>query len=401
MDKLFITKLALRNLFSHKLRTMLTLIGIIIGISAVVFLIALSSGIQRLVTQQITGGDAFQLIDVGVGNSQVVRLNDELVSKIDGIDGVGSIETIINLGGKAKSGENSMDIAFFVVSSESYLDWSGKKINYGQNLKKDDKDPLKVVVNSTYAAFVTKENPKTIIGQRGIFDIVLPKELSKTGEPQTFEGQSFEIVGVIKEDASPSIYTTTSGFSLAEPTAFSQVKARIDNRTEVDRVRKQVEAYGLKTEYVGDTVAQVQQFFGIFKIVLGSFGVIALVVALLGMFNTLTISLLERIKEVALMKIFGMGKKDVMNLFIVEALVLGLIGGVLGIAWGMVLGKIANTILNYFAIRAGGDAVAVFYYTPAFLFLVLATALLVGFVTGFYPANRAKRVNVLDVLRYE
>lgn len=401
MDKLFIIKLAFRNLISHKMRTILTLTGVVIGISAVVFLISLSSGIQRLVTEQITGGDAFQLIDVGTGNSQVVKLDPEIVSKVSGISGIKSVETITSLGGKAKKGDNVTDVAFFGVSSPTYLDWSGKQVRYGENLPDQNIISDKILVNTSYLTFLTDKKPESMIGQKVSFDIILPKELSKTGEAVIFPDKTFTISGIIKDEASPSIYTNESNFTAIEPISYSQAKVWVNDRTRVEDIRKQIEAHGLKTEYVGDAVNQVQQIFGVFKIVLASFGVIALMVALLGMFNTLTISLLERIKEVALMKILGMGKKDVRNLFLTEAMSLGLVGGSAGIIWGMVVGKIANIILNTFAVRAGGDSVTIFYYTPLFIISIMLVAILVGFITGIYPAKRAATINALNVLKYE
>ena len=401
MNKTFITKLALKNLFLHKMRTILTLIGIVIGISAVVFLISFGTGIQRQVTSQITSGDAFSLIDVGTGNSQIIKLSNDMVSKIKEISDIKQIETVTNFGGKAKSGDKVMDVAIFGVSSPTYLDWSGKKVQYGQNLPAGNDNTKKVVINSAYATFLTKSAPLSLVGQKINFDLILPKELSTTGEAKTFANQEFTISGVIKDTGTPSLYSNDANFSLAEANSYSQVIAKAGSRAQVDNIRKKIEAYGLKTDYVGDTVAQVQQFFNIFEIVLGGFGLIALIVALLGMFNTLTISLLERIKEVALMQIFGMSRKDVRNLFLVEALVLGATGGIIGITWGVILGKVANFVFNIFATNAGGDKVTVFYYAPWLLVSALAGAILVGFVTGIYPASRAAKVKPLDVLRYE
>ena len=399
MDKRFLLKLAYRNLISHKLRTFLTLIGIVIGISAVVFLVSFGSGIERLVTSQVTGGDAFSLIDVGTGNSHVVKLNDDLISKIKDVEGVNQVETLTNLGGKTKSNGNVMDIAIFGVSGNAYLDWSGKNVQYGQGLANGNSH--QAVINSSFASFLTKDKPQTLVGTSLVFDLILPKELSSTNEAQTFADQKLTIVGVIKDDATPSLYSTNANFSVAGLSMYSQLKVRIGNRSDAPAIRKKIEAYGLQTEYVGDTINQVQQFFNFFKTVLGGFGLIALTVALLGMFNTLTISLLERIKEVALMQIFGMSKRDVRDLFLTEALLLGLIGGAIGIGWGVLLGGIANSILNMYATRAGGDAVTVFYFAPWFLLGTMAAAVVIGFATGIYPASRATKVKPLEVLRYE
>ncbi len=397
MDKKFLFKLAMRNLFAHKLRTILTLAGIIIGISAVVFLISFGSGIQKLVTEQISGGDAFQLIDVGTGNSHVVKLDSEIVNKISQVSSVSSVATITNLGAKAKKGENTMDSAFFATTA-NYLDWSGKKIRYGNSLSaKSDQ----IVVNTSYLSFISSDKPETLLGKQVVFDVIIPKELAKSGEAETRSDQKYTITGIIKDDTSPSVYVDTATIAGWEAQAISQAKVRVSDQTKVMNIRSQIESFGLKTQYVGDTVSQVNQVFSIFKIVLGSFGFIAFLVALLGMFNTLTISLLERVKEIALMKILGMNRRDIRNLFMSEAITLGVVGGIIGLLWGIALGGIANGILNIFALRAGGDKVVVFYYSFGLILVVAAIAILIGFVTGLYPAKRAAKVNALDVLRYE
>lgn len=402
MDKKFLIKLAYRNLMTHKLRTILTLTGVVIGVSAVVFLVSFGSGVERLVTQQITGADAFLLIDVGTDNSQIIKLDSPLVEKIKDIPGVVSIEGTVDIAAKAKKDNITMDTTF-IAATPSYLDWSGKRIQYGHNLKnitEAEKDKT-LVVNTNYLNFLGSDKAKNYLGKKVVFDIVVPKEFAKNGELKNYENQEFEIVGIIKSDLPPTVYTNYANFASYNVDTYSQVKARVAERSRVDTIRKQIEALALKTQYVGDTVNQVTQVFSIFKVVLGSFGLIALLVALLGMFNTLTISLLERIKEVALMKILGMSRRDIRNLFVTEALSLGLIGGALGLVWGVILGTIINLILNFFAIRAGGESVLVFYYPYTFVIAIIVVAVLVGFVTGIYPARRAAKVNPLDILRYE
>ncbi len=402
MDKKFLLKLAYKNLMTHRLRTILTLAGVVIGVSAVVFLVSFGSGVERLVTEQITGADAFQLIDVGTGNSQIVKLDSAMIGKIRDFSGVKSTEVTIDIAAKAKKDNNVMDTTFFGTTA-AYLDWSGKKIKVGKNLENttEVEQDKKVVVNTNYLSFLGSDKPENFIGRKAVFDIVVPKEFAEGGESKNYENQEFKIIGIIKDDSPPSAYTNYANFNLYDTNAYSQAKVRVSDRGKIDTIRKQIEALGLKTQYVGDTVSQVEQVFSIFKVILGSFGIIALLVALLGMFNTLTISLLERIKEVALMKILGMSRRDIRNLFVAEALSLGLVGGVMGIVFGVILGTITNFILNFFANRAGGESVSVFYYSFIFILIVIIVSVLVGFVTGIYPARRAAKVNPLDILRYE
>jgi len=398
MDKKFLIKLGIKNLLAHRMRTVLTLSGVIIGISAVVFLVSFGSGIQKLVTDQISGGNAFQLIDVGTGNSQIVKLDEATISKIAAINGVSSVKTITNLGAKIKKNDNSMDTTLFATDSV-YIGWLGKKVRYGDFV--DENDNNGILVNSSLAEFLVGADQNSAIDQKSVFDVLIPKELSPTGEAITVSGKEYTIKGIIKDDSSPSAYLNTKVSTDLGVNLYSQAKVYVSNQSEVSEIRKKIEAFGLKTEYVGDTVNQVQQVFSIFKIILGSFGFIALLVALLGMFNTLTISLLERMKEVALMKILGMRKKEIRSIFMFEALFLGVTGGIIGIIWGVILGKIVNIIFNSFAIRSGADGVTVFYYPFSLILLIFSISIIVGLVTGIYPARRAEKVDALDILRYE
>jgi putative ABC transport system permease protein len=209
-----------------------------------------------------------------------------------------------------------------------------------------------------------------------------------------------EVIGVVDNETSPYVFTNQCVLA-PYINSYSQAKMELNDRDKVLDTRKQIEAMGFRTQYVGDTVAQIEQIFGVFKIVLGGFGLIALVVASLGMFNTLTISLLERVKEVALLKILGTQRNDIFKLFVVEALIFGIIGGVFGTLFGIAAAEVFNVILNQYAIRNGGDPVNVFFYQIWFVLSILAFSVTVGFLTGLYPSRRASRVNALDVIRYE
>lgn len=397
MDRIFILQFAFKNLFSHRMRTYLTLLGIMIGISAIVFLVSFAFGIEKLVTSEITGGDAFKLIDVGTGNSQVIRLNDAAIKNINDLGEAKSVETTLNLAGKAKEGDATMDVAFFAASPK-YVEWSGYKPRQGTVYDKDTDN--QVMVNTAYLDFLKINDPAKSIGRKVVFDLIIPKELLEQDESMTLENKEFEIKGVIDNTNSPSIYASQKAL-LPYIKNYSQAKVEIRDRTKVLELRKQIEGMGFKTQYVGDTVSQIEQIFNVFKIILGSFGLIALVVASLGMFNTLTISLLERMKEVALMKILGTQRIDIAKLFMVEALIFGAIGGILGILLGVIAGQVFNIMLNQYAVRSGGDPVRIFYYPFWFMLSILLFSLLVGMLTGIYPSRRAAKVNSLDVIRYE
>lgn len=394
MDKIFILKFAVKNLRFRLLRTMLTLGGIAVGISSIVFLAAFTFGLENLVTQSISGGDAFTYLDVGIGNSQIVKINDETVKKIAGLQSVGSVEKSVSVPAKAKVTEVATDISFYGTSAK-YLNWSNTRIDSGQSLTTDDS---KVLVNTAFLKILSGDEEN--IGKKIKLDIILPKELTGS-ESASLSDQEFEIAGIVKDETGAKVYANIGTLSDTGLINFNQLKVEIKDRDEIDRVRKSIENMGLTTEYIGDTVDEIQSVFGVFRLILISFGLLALVVAVMGMFNTLTISLMERIKEVALLKVFGISRRNLKLIFWVESSLFGVLGGLLGILCGVLLGSMANSVVNHYALRSGGDAVGLFYYPVGFIVLIFFSSFLVGFLTGIYPAHKAIKVDTLDVLRYE
>ena len=126
-----------------------------------------------------------------------------------------------------------------------------------------------------------------------------------------------------------------------------------------------------------------------------------MVVALLGMFNTLTISLLERMREVGYLKILGARNKDIFLMFVTESVMIGLFGGIAGITYGIILEIAVNAVISGLAERAGAFPITLLYTPYYFAAFMAIFALVIGILTGIYPARKAVRVKPLDVLRYE
>jgi putative ABC transport system permease protein len=126
-----------------------------------------------------------------------------------------------------------------------------------------------------------------------------------------------------------------------------------------------------------------------------------LVVASLGMFNTLTVSLLERTREVGLLRAMGMKSSEVRELFLCESIIMGVFGGAIGVIIGFVAGKLLGVLLTLFALTKGVGIIDVTSLPLSFLVLIMTLSVTVGFITGIYPANRAKKISALNALRYE
>jgi putative ABC transport system permease protein len=119
------------------------------------------------------------------------------------------------------------------------------------------------------------------------------------------------------------------------------------------------------------------------------------------MFNTLTVSLLERTREVGLMKAMGMKSTEVHELFLTESMTMGFFGGLIGLVLGFVAGKILGLILSIFAVVSGVGFIDITYIPFAFVLVIVFLSIIVGVGTGIYPAKRATKISALNALRYE
>jgi hypothetical protein len=209
------------------------------------------------------------------------------------------------------------------------------------------------------------------------------------------------IRAVVEEGNSPIIYVPLTDITGLGITNYSQAKLVVDNKEDLGRVRQQVDNLGYKTASVADTVAQIDKLFATARVVLATFGLVALAVASLGMFNTLTVSLMERTREVGIMKAMGMQSFEVKELFLAEAMVMGLLGGIFGVLGGYIAGKLLGVVLSAFSLAKGVGWIDVSYIPPAFVIFVLVLSFVVGVVTGIYPARRATKISALNALRYE
>lgn len=211
----------------------------------------------------------------------------------------------------------------------------------------------------------------------------------------------YEIVGVIPDEGTPIIYVPFIDVRSMGVNKFSQTKVIVDDKSNLSKVRNTIESAGYGTVSVADTVAQIDNLFANFRLILSVLGMVALSVAALGMFNTLTVSLLERTREVGLMKAMGMKSEEVKSLFLTESMIMGLYGGILGLILGLVVGKVLSVVLSALSIVKGVGFVDISYVPPIFVVAVIFLSMLVGIATGYFPAKRATKISALNALRYE
>ena len=182
---------------------------------------------------------------------------------------------------------------------------------------------------------------------------------------------------------------------------YSAISVRVKNPSQVQPTEDAIKKMGFNTFSILDATRSIQQFFKVLDLFLGIFGSLALAVASIGIVNTLVMAILERRREIGIMKAIGASDGDVKKLFFAEAGAMGILGGLVGVALGWAIGQVINLGTNVYLKRQGMTPEhfwAVPWWLVAFAILF---SFLVSLLSGLYPAARAARLDPVQALRYE
>lgn len=390
-----------RNLAANKLRSILTVGGVAVGIGIITFLISLGFGVQKMVIEEVTSDNPVDVIDVDNGTlDNFVSLDDEHVSKIAGIDGVTGVERKVGTGGKFYYGESQTDVVIY-GETDGYFALANAVAKHG-SVECDD-CRAKVFVSTKLANLLGFQDPSGIVGQRISFDIILSRETNAgLQEEENRTGNEVEVVAVIENGESVQAIFAHGWLREAFGIDLAQWgKVRISPEADVRSIRDEIEMLGFQTESVVDTVREIDSFFTVIRVVLIVFGAIIMSISAMGMLNTLTVSLLQRTKEVGILKALGTKRKDIFLMFIFEAALISTVGGLLGFFGGYALARGLNETFNVLAAQRGLPPVDFIEIPPSFLLALVAFIFVLGLATGIIPARRASRTHALDALRYE
>ncbi len=182
---------------------------------------------------------------------------------------------------------------------------------------------------------------------------------------------------------------------------YSSVSVRVKNPSQVQPVEDAIKKMGFTTFSILDASRGLRQFFAVLYAFLGIFGSLALMVASIGIVNTLVMAILERRREIGIMKAIGASDGDVKKLFFAEAGAMGILGGMVGVALGWFIGQVINFGTNVYLKRQSLPPEH-FWAVPWWLVaLAIGFSFVVSLVSGLYPAGRAARLDPVQALRYE
>ncbi len=445
-------ELAVANLWKRKLRTLLTAFGVTIGIGALVSMVSFGKGMQKNVTESFRSLDLFNSLTVfsedfmagerldpdrrpavtsPSGASRAV-LDDAILEKIAALRGVETVfpevrvPAIIRFNGKHEFRLVQV-IPAQVTSSRMF------RFSAGQGFASDEERSL-VVADSLLRQFGGDE-PQALLGKKMVissigfdFSRINPADLTAAlvGErlPFVTEDTELTIVGVAESQAFAGPLPIQSDVFIPSGVArrmkklpfnniwdifrasegrlgYSALNVRLSSPAFVEPVKKEVSAMGFRVFALADQFKEVQKGFLILNMVLAAVGMIAIVVASLGIVNTMVMSILERYSEIGIMKAVGASDQDVRRIFFFESSLIGFIGGALGFALGWAVSGVINRVVNYFLAKQGVPFIRYFDF-PVWLALgAIAFSVAVSLAAGVYPAMRAARVDPVRALRHD
>lgn len=393
----YLLKFALKNLKVRRARSLVTIGGVGVGFGVIVFLVSLGYGLENLVVKGVATFEELRVADVLPEKANITKINDEVLTKFAKIEGTEKTLPAVSVAGKVSYQESLTDIVT-VAAEEDYLRSSRVTLSTGRFFTQSQE----AVVNEATLRVLGIDQGNALAESFGLSFILTSTLSPDFAERQETESVAYKIVGVYTGGENrPKIYVPLSNLVAHGVQNYTQAKVVTINEGSLADVRRHVENMGFVTTSVVDTIQQIQNIFSTVRLILSAFGLAALVVAAFGMFNTLSVSLLERTREVALLQALGMYAREVRELFLIEALVMSLAGGVLGLILGILVGVAVSILLSAFSLVAGGNLLIITSLPFYFVIVVLLLAVAVGFLTGIYPARRSTKISALDALRYE
>ena len=433
-------RLIFSNLSRRKARVALTAIGVVIGTAAVVILVSLAIGLQKNANEQLYGiGDLTQIqvsptygegpMMVGLGGSgggsapqqQVLLTNFALndLRAIPGVEWVVPREFLMS-GGMVKFQKMEGWINIIGVDTDDLSNLGLETFQGSTALGRGVIVVGPMVANNFY-------DPHLRPGQEpppppDLYDQQLQFIASKWDEQgnETRKNLSLRVSGVLTEtrgESDWSVYMPLEQVRILNEWAmnrrfnynkdgYSMAVVKVANVDQVIDITDQITEMGFQAYTPQSFVQGINNFYVILQVIFGGVGAIALLVAAIGIANTMAMSILERTREIGLMKAVGATNRDVLAIFLGEASGIGFIGGLGGVLIGWLAGQGINVIaIIYLANQAsqqGGAPPGVAVYTPIWLPLfALIFSTLIGLLSGLYPALRAATMIPVMALKYE
>jgi putative ABC transport system permease protein len=430
------TELAVRNLREAKFRNSLTTLGVAVGVASLVAMLSLGVGLQQLATSRLTKSGLFDSVFVtpkfnmrggppgAAAQSETPRLLDEEArTEISKLPNVIEVFPQIRFPTEVRFNEKPYPtvVAGMPQSSQQSGAFDGMKGNFFSGESADEAilqiefakelspDTASLVGKTLSIRYAER---KALEDGSGGFSIV-PKErqLKIIGIVETEPASGFGGFGngrlLIPLGVAQSLRATQINDlrdavrgGPAKPT-YASLTVRAKSTSSVDAIEESIKKMGFGAFSLLDASKSLKIFFGVFDLILGLFASLALAVATLGIVNTLVMAILERRREIGVLKALGASDGDVKTLFFFEAGVMGFLGGIGGVIFGWLIGRALNLATNIYLKRRDLPSIEISSVPVWLVFIAIVFAVIISLAAGLYPASRASKLNPVEALRYE
>lgn len=383
-------KMAMNAILSNKMRSFLTMLGIIIGVLSVTVLVAIGQGTTSNITSRITSLGT-NLITVRNNARRIVELDLEDIESLRGVGGVNQVAPLISSSLTLKAGINTYETTVY-GTTEGYDVIRNYELSAGRFITASD------VKNRSSVCVIGVEVADELFAQRDVI-----------GETIRIDGRAYTVVGLFAEMGSSEGNSLDAmvfiPFTIAQRTfrnttiSTFYASAYSDADEDIDRAVATLKAFMFeKTQnedyYTVTSQSQLLQTMNeitdMLSLLLAGIAGISLLVGGIGIMNIMLVSVSERTREIGIRKAIGAQKLDIMLQFLIEAVSISLLGGLIGLGLGYFVVNVVAPVINVTMVMSTGIAA-----------LSVAFSVLVGIIFGLYPANKAATLLPIEALRYE
>jgi ABC-type antimicrobial peptide transport system permease subunit len=431
--------MGLRNLTRRKARTILTVLGVVIGSLSIIIMVSIGNGMENNFQSQVmqqgglttiyvnTYGNIFDEDGQYVSSTQQT-LDDNLVEQIKLIDHVRAVTPVIQMDVTLFSGKYQGWAYITAMDMEAFDDFDFPELEYGEYPTVEDNSAIIFGSDQPYEFYdpYTRGRSSKIIDlqkdklvlkfQRYMVDekkkeFSLPlkniAKLVKTNGNFDYETyMDIEYFKMIYRKYCNTLSVQDRKEAMKTVKEYQQIRLNVDNIDNVIEVQDKIKALGFQSESQMQFLQPLQEASKTLQMVLGSLGFIAMIVSAISIANTMVMSIYERTKEIGIMKVLGCIIKDIRKLFLFEAAIIGLFGGIMGI----ILGYLSSWLINKFgqpifgALMSGNYMYDMtntkFSIIPLYLpFAALGISIAVGLVSGYFPAKRATKISAIEAMK--
>lgn len=408
-------KISYKNLLAAKFRSFLTILGIIIGVAAVIIIMAIGQSAQALILDQVQGIGS-NLVGILPGASDEkgppaaamgIKVTTLKYDDLEALRNGKNVPEVADAAGyvmgseQAAYGGNNL-IASFTGTTASYVSVENSEVVSGRFISKDEESNMARVA---------------VIGKNIVRDLFEGQD--PLGKQIRMKDQNFTVIGVFKEKGGGGFGTSSVDDSIFVPLKTAQkilmgidyiafIRAKVKSEDlipyAIDNIKTTLrERHNIKTPADDDfsirdqaqALEMIKNITNILRYFLLSIGAISLVVGGVGIMNTMLIVVNQRIREVGLRKAIGARDHDILTQFLVESSAISFFGGVFGIILGIIVSFIAAIVMQYLQYK--------WPFMISWQSIVVATlvSIIIGLIFGIYPARKASKISPMEALRYE